>query len=232
MCSGGTCVAASGRRCASDSATRANSPASTSTASARGSAGRPSGTHACQSQATMTAWTANTVSPTARTGPHRLARVRGMRNLDRRRVRAGRRDAVCERDHAAAFALANGIGRNRDMHGSLCSAESFPCRTARNMPMGATSGRPRSDAAAHRYATARLLHCVPPVFRLCRFGSATRRHRPRTALSSFATLRPRLSPNATHADHPRHARARRHGTCNRPLGLARRGARRNGMRFA
>ncbi|WP_230951661.1 hypothetical protein [Burkholderia diffusa] len=45
-----------------------------------------------------------------RDGSQRLACARGLPHLDRRRVRAAGRDAVCERDYAAARTLASGIG--------------------------------------------------------------------------------------------------------------------------
>ena len=151
----------------------------------------------------MAAWAANTVSATARSGS---------------RARAGCSMPIVVATYGAAGAMPCARATTRRcshlraasdeigtcMAVSRC-AESLPCRTARSMPMRATPCRQPIEADTHRYATAHLLQFEPPLLRLCQFGSTRRRLRPRTALSCFATLHPQLSPNATHADHPRHA---------------------------
>lgn len=71
--------------------------------------------------------------------------------------------------------------------------------------IGESHGPPQSGPAHRRRSPSRHRGPTRSTRRASRFAARRRssRHRIARALSCFATLRPRLSPNATGADHPR-----------------------------
>lgn len=156
----------------------------------------------------------------------------GLRHLDRRRVRAGGRDAVCERDHAAALAPASSIGRNRDMHGGLSLRGIIPVSNGKKHA-DPRNTRPAADRSRHasirnRASVAVRATPVAPVSIWINEPTPSAAHR--TVM--FRNTRPAVVPerNTRGSSAPR--RARRSSAHDRPPGLARQGARLNGMRFA
>ncbi len=167
-----------------------------------------------------------------RDGWQRFACARDLLHLDRRRVRAGGRDAVGERDHAAALAPASSIGRNRDMHGGLSLRGIIPVSNGKKHA-DPRNTRPAADRSRHasirnRASVAVRATPVAPVSIWINEPTPSAAHR--TVM--FRNTRPAVVPerNTRGSSAPR--RARRRGAHDRPPGLARQGARLNGMRFA
>lgn len=167
-----------------------------------------------------------------RDSSQRFACARGLRHLDRRRVRADGRDAKCERDHAAALAPASSIKRNRDMHGGLW------LRGIIRMSNGKKHADMRNARpASHRSRRASIRNRAPVAVRATPvapvsiwINEATPSAAHRTVM--FRNTRPEAVPERNTRGSPASRRARGRGAHDRPLRLTRQGARVNGMRFA
>ena len=168
-----------------------------------------------------------------RDGSQRFAGACGLQHADRRRrIRGGRRDAVCARDHAAAFAPASGIGRNRDMHGGL-SLRGIIAMSNGKKHADACNALPAADRSRH----ASICNRAPVAVRATPVAPVSIWINEATPLAAHRTVMFRNTPpaavperNTRGSSAPR--RACRRGAHNRPLRLARQGARLNGMRFA